>query len=87
VEIEAVVKVHARTGVEMEALVAVSTAALTIYDMCKSMDRGMVIEAIQLEEKRGGKSGVFRRKQDERAEDTGSRGTGPDFDTTERNSL
>jgi cyclic pyranopterin phosphate synthase len=87
VEIEAVVKVHARTGVEMEALVAVSTAALTIYDMCKSMDRGMVIEAIQLEEKRGGKSGVFRRKQDEQAEDTGSRGTGPDFDTTERNSL
>jgi hypothetical protein len=47
----------------------------------------MVIEAIQLEEKRGGKSGVFRRKQDEQAEDTGSRGTGPDFDTTERNSL
>jgi cyclic pyranopterin phosphate synthase len=49
------------TGVEMEALCAVSAALLTIYDMCKSVDRGMRIESIRLEEKRGGKSGVWRR--------------------------
>lgn len=61
IAIEAVVRVEARTGVEMEALVAVSTAALTIYDMCKSLDRGMVIERIRLEEKSGGSSGHFVR--------------------------
>jgi cyclic pyranopterin phosphate synthase len=49
-----------RTGVEMEALVAVSTAALTIYDMCKSYDRGMIINDIRLLEKSGGKSGAYR---------------------------
>ncbi len=49
------------TGVEMEALVAASTALLTIYDMCKAIDRGMRIESIQLEEKRGGKSGIWQR--------------------------
>ena len=49
-----------RTGVEMEALVAVSTAALTIYDMCKSYDRGMIIDDIRLLEKSGGKSGLYR---------------------------
>lgn len=49
------------TGVEMEALCAVSAALLTIYDMCKAIDRDMRIEAIQLEEKRGGKSGAWRR--------------------------
>jgi cyclic pyranopterin phosphate synthase len=54
-----------QTGVEMEALCAASVALLTIYDMCKAIDRGMRIESIQLEEKRGGKSGVWRR--DERA--------------------
>jgi cyclic pyranopterin phosphate synthase len=59
--IEATVRVIARTGVEMEALTAVSVAALTVYDMCKSVDRGMTIEAIRLEEKTGGKSGPFRR--------------------------
>jgi len=61
--IEAVVKVHGRTGVEMEALVAVSVAALTIYDMCKSVDREMTIGPIQLEEKTGGRRGVFRRSE------------------------
>ena len=61
IAIEAVARVTARTGVEMEALVAVSTAALTIYDMCKSVDRAVVIEAIRLEEKSGGKSGHFVR--------------------------
>jgi cyclic pyranopterin phosphate synthase len=59
--IEATVRTTARTGVEMEALTAVTVAALTVYDMCKSVDRGMVIEQIQLEEKSGGKSGDFLR--------------------------
>jgi cyclic pyranopterin phosphate synthase len=52
-----------QTGVEMEALCAVSVALLTIYDMCKAIDRGMRIEHIQLEEKRGGNSGVWRRDE------------------------
>jgi cyclic pyranopterin phosphate synthase len=60
VRIEASVKVFGKTGVEMEALTAVSVAALTIYDMCKAVDRGMSIERIRLEEKSGGKSGTFR---------------------------
>ena len=59
--IEATVRVHGRTGVEMEALAAVSVAALTVYDMCKSADRTMTIERVRLEEKSGGKSGPFRR--------------------------
>jgi cyclic pyranopterin phosphate synthase len=50
----------AKTGVEMEAMVAVSVAALTIYDMCKSVDKGIVIEAVRLIEKTGGKSGSWR---------------------------
>jgi cyclic pyranopterin phosphate synthase len=59
--IEARVRAQARTGVEMEALVAVSAAALTLYDMCKAVDRGMRIEAVRLVSKRGGKSGVWLR--------------------------
>jgi cyclic pyranopterin monophosphate synthase len=59
--ISATVKIFARTGVEMEALTAVSVAALTVYDMCKAVDRGMTIERIRLEEKSGGKSGSFNR--------------------------
>jgi cyclic pyranopterin phosphate synthase len=59
--IEATVQVEAKTGVEMEALTAVSVAALTVYDMCKSVDRGMTIERIQLDEKSGGRSGHWRR--------------------------
>ncbi len=51
-----------RTGVEMEALAAVSAAALTLYDMLKAVDRGMVIGRIRLLEKRGGRSGVYRRR-------------------------
>jgi cyclic pyranopterin monophosphate synthase len=50
-----------QTGVEMEALCAASVALLTIYDMCKAIDRGMVIESVQLDEKRGGKSGIWKR--------------------------
>jgi cyclic pyranopterin phosphate synthase len=60
-EIEARVKVTGKTGVEMEALVAVSAAALTVYDMCKAVDRGMLISDIRLIEKRGGRSGEYRR--------------------------
>ena len=59
--IEATVKIFARTGVEMEALTAVSVAALTVYDMCKAIDRGMTIEQIRLEAKTGGKSGPYQR--------------------------
>lgn len=59
--IEAEVRVTARTGVEMEAMVAVSTAALTVYDMCKAIDRSMAVEWVRLEEKSGGKSGHYRR--------------------------
>jgi cyclic pyranopterin phosphate synthase len=61
--IESEARVHARTGVEMEALTAVAVAALTIYDMCKAIDRGMAIETIRLEEKTGGQSGHFLREQ------------------------
>lgn len=59
VEITATVRTTGRTGVEMEALTAASVAALTVYDMCKSVDRGMRIEALRLVAKSGGKSGDF----------------------------
>jgi cyclic pyranopterin phosphate synthase len=62
VVIEARVETRGQTGVEMEALTAVSVAALTIYDMVKAVDRGMVIDQIRLEEKRGGRSGTWRRE-------------------------
>jgi cyclic pyranopterin phosphate synthase len=61
VRIEAVAKVFGRTGVEMEALTAVTVSALTVYDMCKAADRAMTIESVRLEEKSGGKSGHFTR--------------------------
>jgi cyclic pyranopterin phosphate synthase len=61
-QIVATVQVEAKTGVEMEALTAVSVTALTVYDMCKSVDRGMAIGPIQLEEKTGGRSGHWRRE-------------------------
>ncbi len=59
VDITATVKIRGQTGVEMEALTAVSVAALTIYDMCKAVDRGIRIENIRLVHKSGGKSGIF----------------------------
>ena len=62
VEVEAEAKIDDRTGVEMEALVAASTALLTIYDMCKGVDRGMVISELRLMEKRGGQSGTWVRE-------------------------
>jgi cyclic pyranopterin phosphate synthase len=61
IEVEARARVSARTGVEMEALVCVSAAVLTIYDMCKSIDRGMVIDEIRLVRKSGGRSGLYER--------------------------
>lgn len=63
--IEATVRVFGRTGVEMEALTAVSVAALTVYDMCKAVDKDMTIDAIRLEEKTGGKSGPYRRTDED----------------------
>jgi cyclic pyranopterin monophosphate synthase len=63
VDITATCKVTARTGVEMEALTAVAVAALTVYDMCKAVDRGMRIEGIRLLRKSGGKSGVYEAPQ------------------------
>jgi cyclic pyranopterin phosphate synthase len=62
VEIEARVETRGKTGVEMEALTAVSVAALTVYDMVKAIDRGMTIEAVRLVEKHGGKSGDYIRE-------------------------
>jgi cyclic pyranopterin phosphate synthase len=63
VEVEATVRVNGKTGVEMEALTAVSVAALTIYDMCKAVDREMTIRETRLVKKSGGKSGTFIRKE------------------------
>jgi len=63
VAIEAIVSIEGKTGVEMEALTACSVAALTIYDMCKSIDKAMVISEISLWEKTGGKSGPYKRKK------------------------
>lgn len=62
--ITATVSTRGRTGVEMEALTAVATAGLTIYDMLKAVDRGMVIGAIQLERKEGGRSGTWERERE-----------------------
>ena len=67
VHVTATAKVFARTGVEMEALTAVSVAALTVYDMCKAVDRGMTIEQVRLDEKDGGASGHFVRQPAEMA--------------------
>jgi cyclic pyranopterin monophosphate synthase len=64
VEVEAQVDTFDRTGVEMEAMTACSVAALTIYDMCKSVDRSMVIGDVTLWEKTGGRSGTYRREPD-----------------------
>lgn len=62
VRCEAVVKSSGQTGVEMEALAAVQVALLTVYDMCKAIDRGMTIQSVRLLEKAGGKSGLWKRR-------------------------
>jgi cyclic pyranopterin phosphate synthase len=72
VAIEARVRVHGRTGVEMEALVAVSVAGLTIYDMCKAIDRGMTVDGVRLVRKSGGKSGEWKRSGEPEALEPGS---------------
>lgn len=64
IEIQAIAATNAATGVEMEALTAASVAALTIYDMCKALDKGIVIRKVQLEKKTGGKSGDYSRSKD-----------------------
>lgn len=63
VRIEATATCVWKTGVEMEAMTAVSVAALTLYDMCKAVDKSMVIESVQLEKKTGGKSGIYLREK------------------------
>lgn len=63
IDIEAQVKVKGQTGVEMEGMVAVATAGLTIYDMCKAIDRGMLLTDIHLVKKTGGKSGTYLEKR------------------------
>ncbi|MEQ8693363.1 MAG: cyclic pyranopterin monophosphate synthase MoaC [Pseudomonadales bacterium] len=63
VQVETLCKLRGQTGVEMEALTAASVAALTIYDMCKAMDKGMVISELKLLEKTGGKSGPWQRDE------------------------
>ena len=70
IDVEASVDTVDRTGVEMEALVAVTVAALTIYDMCKSVDRTMTIEDVAIWEKSGGRSGTWRREEAALADDT-----------------
>jgi cyclic pyranopterin phosphate synthase len=72
VEVEAAVRTVAPTGVEMEALAAVSVACLTIYDMCKAYERGMVVDAVRLVSKAGGRSGTYERAGEE-PWDSGSR--------------
>ena len=64
ISVRAICKVEGKTGVEMEALTGASVALLTIYDMCKAVDKNMTITSIQLEEKEGGKSGPFHRKDE-----------------------
>ena len=73
IAIDAVARVTARTGVEMEALLAVSVAALTIYDMCMAGDRARVIEVIRLEEKLGGRSGHYQRQEPQERTEPGAR--------------
>lgn len=65
IDIEAIVKIKAQTGVEMEGFVAVAAAGLTIYDMCKAIDRGMVLSNIHLVKKTGGKSGTYEVRSSE----------------------
>lgn len=72
IEIESMVETVDRTGVEMEALVACTVAAMTIYDMCKSTDRSMTIGEVALWEKTGGRSGIWRREPDTNGSGTSS---------------
>jgi cyclic pyranopterin phosphate synthase len=82
--IEARVRTSSQTGVEMEALTAVSVAALTIYDMLKAVDKEMVIGSICLVEKKGGRSGHYRRRPSERAERGGHAPAAPRVEVPRR---
>jgi cyclic pyranopterin phosphate synthase len=77
IRIEATVKTVAPTGVEMEALAAVAVAALTIYDMCKAVDRAMTIDRVRLVHKRGGRSGTYVRSGERGLRPSGLRPSGP----------
>ena len=70
IDIESIVENVGPTGVEMEALVAATTSALTVYDMCKSIDRAMTVDKVRLLEKSGGRSGHFQRDEETREEKT-----------------
>jgi len=72
--VEARVEAHWRTGVEMEALVAASASALTIYDMCKAVDRSMTVQNLRLSEKAGGKSGRFVRESETESPSSNAKG-------------
>jgi cyclic pyranopterin phosphate synthase len=74
--IEARVRARARTGVEMEALVAVAAAGLTLYDMCKALDRGMRLEGVRLVRKRGGRSGEWQSPDEPGEQGPGGPGAG-----------
>jgi cyclic pyranopterin phosphate synthase len=74
-EVRVTVRTVDRTGVEMEALTAACASALTVYDMCKSVDRGMVMEAVQLEHKSGGRSGTWDREESSGKQTVKSSGT------------
>jgi cyclic pyranopterin monophosphate synthase len=82
VRIGATVRTTGKTGAEMEALTAVSAAALTIYDMCKAVDRGMVIDQVRLERKSGGKSGEWTREELTAESAEAVRGTAEDAEET-----
>lgn len=84
IDIEARVKCIGRTGVEMEAMTAVSVAALAIYDMCKAVDRGVVISDICLQKKSGGKSGTFIRSEDDHKATVGAVCVSPDKGTKKK---
>jgi cyclic pyranopterin phosphate synthase len=74
--VTAVMRLVGKTGVEMEALVAASVAALTVYDMCKAIDRGMEVRAVRLLEKDGGRSGAWRREPAAGPDEAGGAGAG-----------
>lgn len=76
IDIEAWVKIEGKTGVEIEAFVAVATAAITIYDMCKAVDRAMTISDIHLVEKSGGKSGTYINRQHRQEKRINAKGKG-----------
>lgn len=78
-EVRAEARVTGKTGVEMEALTAVAVAALTVYDMCKAVDRGMTIDGVRLEEKQGGRSGRWTRQTPQPPDQAAREAGGPEI--------